>query len=254
MKNAILIFCLSLFSMGCATHRPAGNTEHGSEASPPDALLIRMVHDWWRYERNRNAEHMERIYEGRSGRAWKEEHPAVKAYFQSRLREATEHINRTENLSIPLDPFNPLRSKGKALYRAPEREKEGINIRGFVARSDLHCGGMMREPLKEPPPLRPAIVTYQVFEGERYSNTSYVVQFTSGSNGRFELSLPEGVYCVRNIHRSAGRGYGPGAEGCVKAFKQRCDYVWKITNKMQEMTLGDGKTCFGPCYNGPPPP
>src|SRR5262245_23581528 len=116
-----------------------------------------------------------------------------------------------------------------------------------------------------------AKTTFTVFAGNQFVGKP-LARFKTDSAARFEVSLPEGVYCVMAGERKAGvadnpAGRVPRAAGahidaeCLRERELACDaqlYVRKDNPRAVKLTLDTFTPCpqqwAQPCYRGPMPP
>ena len=153
-------------------------------------------------------------------------------------------------------------------------------VRVEVFETSHYCGGAAPPPELARPVRRPlGNATFLVRSGTRNTNTPPVVEVTTDANGRFDLDVPAGTYCiVRDYKRSPGPPVPPAAPRTGHGHRDRrraepprpapdpnydaarlarvletCDAVFStpaplVTIELDHTCAGDG------CYHGPPPP
>lgn len=115
-----------------------------------------------------------------------------------------------------------------------------------------------------------AKTTFTVFAGNQFVGKP-VTRFKTDGAGRFDVSLPEGVYCVMAGERKAGaddklaeplRPVAANVDAqCLRDRELACDaqlYVRKDNPRTVKLTLDTFTPCpqqwAQPCYRGPMPP
>ena len=159
---------------------------------------------------------------------------------------------RAQDKAPPRKPRNALRNVGSRT----------VTVSGIVLNRILNCGGMKR-PSKPPRPVTGR--HFLVRRGDRNTNATPVAEFKSGAEGRFELELPVGSYCVVAVekrqvkeHRSSGPADASNTEAwraaCLARWSAACDFRWNLTTDLDRVRLMAPQFCRGPCYRGPTPP
>ncbi|MFT3842419.1 MAG: hypothetical protein QM723_35840 [Myxococcaceae bacterium] len=136
-------------------------------------------------------------------------------------------------------------------------------VKGEVDETYSYCGGAvppdeLLRNLAKPVPVKAR--AFDVYRGETAEAETFTT-FTTGDDGKYSVSLPDGKWCVIEATRRVRPGVPPeaGADAaCWKAESKRCDLRFEVSGKelsVPAATLRRGcsfnPTC-GP--HGPPPP
>jgi hypothetical protein len=139
---------------------------------------------------------------------------------------------------------------GAALADAPKR---GIEGQVFFTRP-IHCGGARPrdgEKLSDRAPAGKRVLLFR--PGDTNDARKKTTEVTADADGRFQVDLPDGVYCVVDAaaKRAPAKAGQYQDQGCVDAYFAKCDAVVTAPASVTVELYG---SCFGPCYHGPMPP
>jgi hypothetical protein len=118
------------------------------------------------------------------------------------------------------------------------------------------CGGARVSPEYRLPPPSPASgVKILVRRGAVNTQTRPVAELTTAADGTFAANLPRGRYC---LVLEAGRDRPTQGDrwhqlSCLVSAWQRCEAVVDVP-VAAPVRIEHQQSCFGPCYDGPPPP
>jgi hypothetical protein len=159
-----------------------------------------------------------------------------------------------------------------------------VRVRGVARHHHRYCGGgaaVTEEDLRRvPPPVPLAGIEIAASPGTEIPGDEPVARAKTDTEGRFELRLRPGTWCLYLASREVQprRDAGPpaggedaprplgGSEGvvdfvdqrCLEAEKRRCDEVVEVGKEGALVELGTWESCpeqFNqPCWVGPQPP
>jgi hypothetical protein len=119
------------------------------------------------------------------------------------------------------------------------------------------CADLQQNNAAVPQPLSGG--EFLVLTGVRNRDVAPVAKFKVEADGRFQVTLQPGSYCVIEASRRIGTGKSPGAmyvdPQCAAEQAARCDATWTVSGP-QDVSFTLSRAQGGPpaCWIGPSPP
>jgi len=154
----------------------------------------------------------------------------------------------------------------KTLAEATLPRSAGAGVRGAViVQTPGSCGGAIPPPWAPVPRIsvtKGAGLPLLIRRGNRNVDPEVVAEVKTDEDGLFGAALPPGTYCAiepaqRSVKLDLPGNTDPESAKCLAVENAKCAAVFEVPAGSQApvpVVITLKRTCFGPCYRGPPPP